>query len=246
MFNVTLKCGNCGHLVDFEFRHVVDHTERTPEQIKDLGEPRISHPSLSMRALHDQDRVTASAHTHCPRCRYPTLIVYECSRVAHESIAKIIRAGEGNLLGGSSVVSVKSYYPMPPRAEQSPFWPASLREIFADAQDMLVEGKTPSIILSTARSVLEIALRELDGSEQKEALFRRIERLHEAGVITSPIKDWAHEIRLDGNASVHDGVGDRKRAAEYIEFLKLFLDMAFTLPRRIQERRQNAGAAGAG
>lgn len=45
-----------------------------------------------------------------------------------------------------------------------------------------------------------------------------------------PIKDWAHEIRLDGNAAAHNGIGGKSAADEYVEFLKMFLNMAFSLP----------------
>lgn len=239
MFHVPLKCGNCANLVDFEFRHIVDYTARTPDEIKLLGQPRNASMGLSMRMLNDTDRITGSAHTHCPRCFHPSLVLYECTRATHEGISRIIQNREGNLMGGPGAVSIKAYYPTPKTADQSPFWPESLRRIFADAQDMLAEGKSPSIVLATARSVLELALKEID-DEPKLTLYQRIEQLHAKGIITSPVKDWAHDIRLDGNAGTHSGSGDQASAAEYIEFLKLFLDMSFSLPERIKEKRNPA------
>jgi hypothetical protein len=242
MFSVALKCGNCRNLVDFIFDYVSDHSLRTPEQIKALvetGGQRRS--SISMTVLKDKDVVNGSAHSHCPRCAHPALIVYECERITHQGITQIIKAGDGFIMGGSASVSVTSYYPTPATAEQNPLWPESLRRIFADAQDMLSEGKSPAIILATARSVLELALKELD-SDPKPTLYQRIERLHQTGVITSPVKDWAHDIRLEGNAGTHSGKGDEAAAAEYVDFLKLFLDMTFVLPERIKEKRTAASA----
>lgn len=238
MFSVPLKCGNCRHLVDFSFQHVSEYSARSPEEVKKLGLPnRGIDVSVAIKTLHDSDKVSASAHAHCPRCRQPTLIVFDCRRVALEGISKVVKANEGNLLGGASLVNVIKYYPAPPVPDQSPFWPESLRRLFADAQDMVSEGKSPAIILATARSVLELALKELDDQPTLN-LYQRIEHLHKAGIITSAVKDWAHDIRLEGNAGTHSGTGEEGSAAEYVEFLKLFLDMTFSLPERIREKRK--------
>lgn len=238
MFSVDLKCGHCNHLVDFVFDFTAEHTVRTPEEIKALGQPQSRHTHLSVRTLNEDDIVSASAASSCPRCYSPALIVYECKRITQEGIGSIVRKKtEGNIIGGARSITVTDYYPKPKEADQSPDWPESLRKIFADTQDMLVEGKSPSIIVATARSVLELALKELTGLPDL-TLYKRIEHLHDTGVITTPIKDWAHSIRLDGNAGTHSGVGEEQEAKEYVEFLKLFLDMTFSLPKRIEAKRQ--------
>ncbi|MBA4799345.1 MAG: DUF4145 domain-containing protein [Rhizobiales bacterium] len=240
MFSVPLKCGNCRNLVDFYFDHVAEYSERPPEELSRLGAVgREMGVHATMRILNEKDKVSGSAHSQCPRCRHPSLIVFECNRVSLEAIAKIVKNRDGNLMGGPSVINVKAYFPEPKVADQSPFWPESLRRMFVDAQDMLAEKKSPAIILATARSVLELALKELD-EQPKLSLYKRIEHLHEIGVITSAVRDWAHDIRLEGNDGTHAGLGDEASAAEYIEFLKLFLDMTFALPHRIAEKRQSS------
>ncbi|WP_432449039.1 DUF4145 domain-containing protein [Aliiroseovarius marinus] len=240
MYYHALKCGNCNHLVDFDFRRVGDFTPRTPEQIKELSETNRPRRDLgiSVRTLEDKDIVQGFAQSQCPRCYHPTLIVYECTRLAHKALSEMAdEEDKGFIIGGPSRITIKAIYPTPETAEQNPFWPETLRQQFADAQDILAEGRSPSIVLATCRTVLELALKELDPQDLKSPLFNRIEKLHSSGRITTPIKDWAHDVRLDGNNATHDGTGDRAAAAEYVEFLKMFLNMTFSLPARIEEKR---------
>jgi hypothetical protein len=104
---------------------------------------------------------------------------------------------------------------------------------------MLNQGITPSIITGVCRTVLDVVTKKL-GAKESDTLFKRIEFLRDNSTITQPIRDWAHELRLDGNAATHDAVGDANEAREYVEFLRMFLNMAFTLPARIEARRRHS------
>ena len=50
------------------------------------------------------------------------------------------------------------------------------------------------------------------------------------------MKDWAHQIRLDGNDATHeeDKVFTKEDAEQIREFTELFLIYAFTLPERVK------------
>ncbi len=243
MYYHALKCGNCNNLVDFDFRRVGDFTPRTPEQIKALSETNRPRRNLriSVQSVDDDNIVNGFAHSQCPRCYHPALIVYECTRVTHKSLGEMAgKEDRGVIVGGPSHITIKAIYPTPKTAEQNVLWPESLRQQFADAQDILAEGRSSSIVLTTCRTVLELALKELDPEDVGSKLFKRIDNLHAKGAITTPIKDWAHAIRLDGNAATHAGEGDRAVAAEYVEFLKMFLNMTFSLPARIEQKRNDA------
>ncbi|KQI67331.1 hypothetical protein AN189_16375 [Loktanella sp. 3ANDIMAR09] len=233
-------------MVDFAFHSVFDYRGRTPEEVAKLHAPKdpndICRGPMGL-TVSSSDKVTASAHTQCGKCFKPTIIFYEARRSAHEAIKSIIKAGEGALLGGESTITVTAYYPTPVASEQDPSWPEKLRSHFADAQTMQRQGFGSAIALTTCGTVLELALRELDQTDTKLSLYKRIEALHAEGVITSAIKDWAHDIRLDRNAAVHDGEGSVTEAAEYIAFLKMFFNMAFSLPARIEKRRADKAAA---
>ena len=123
---------------------------------------------------------------------------------------------------------------------QDPMWPETLRRQFSDAQEILAQDRSPVIVLATCRSVLELALKELAPTDQGSSLYQRIENLHSNGEITTAIKDWAHAVRLDGNAATHAGEGDKAAATEYVEFLKMFFNMTFSLPARIEQKRNDA------
>jgi hypothetical protein len=80
-------------------------------------------------------------------------------------------------------------------------------------------------------------------------LVGQIEDLGSKGIITAPLKDFAHEIRLTGNAGAHsDGLGDiSARDAEAImEFTREFFDHVYVMPAKLKARRPAPPAATTG
>ena len=65
-------------------------------------------------------------------------------------------------------------------------------------------------------------------------LVDRIDELLEKNVITRPLADWAHALRLDGNQAAHDLHGTRAEAEQYVAFLRMFMELTFSLPERIK------------
>ncbi|MGV1803857.1 DUF4145 domain-containing protein [Agrobacterium vitis] len=242
MFSVTNTCGRCSELVDFRFEVVFDHTQRTPEQVKSMREfdrPNLVRTQLLATIQGEEDIVDASALSHCPRCNGPSLIVFKARRVGYESIKQIIKSGDGAIFGGANTVSVQEVHPTPPVPDADPHWPDEITRQFADAQRMLSQGITPSIVIAVCRTVLDIVTKKL-GAKESDSLFKRIEFLRVSSIITAPISDWAHELRLDGNAATHDAIGSENEAREYVEFLRMLLNMTFTLPSRIAAKRRPA------
>lgn len=158
-----------------------------------------------------------------------------------ENIKKNLKETEG-LVGGDSLIKVTATHPPLREPDNDPAWPEELVRQFSDAQRMLDQNMTPSIIITTCRTVLDIATKKLDHALADKALQKRIDGLLHAGVITKPIADWGHAIRLDGNEAVHEGIGELEEAQQYVAFIKMFLNMTFALPRRI-EARQNTKAS---
>lgn len=244
MFAKTLNCGNCGHLVDFSFQNIIDFRHLTPEELHKIRNPNSAPRRIdtgpTVNHVHVKDRVTGASFSQCPRCNFPSMILFETTQGALNALKIMDRRGSDASLKIQTFEVLKQY-PPDLKPNEDPLWPDSIRRKFSDAQRMHTQGISPSIVLTTCGTVLELALKELDPSSGRKKLYKRIENLHEDGVITSPIKDWAHGIRLDRNNAVHDGEGDEKDAAEYIEFLKMFFTMAFSLPARIAvKRRQTA------
>lgn len=116
-----------------------------------------------------------------------------------------------------------------------PVWPKEIQREFSDAQTMLIQGMSPSIIISTCRTVLDVSLKKLNG--QGKNIFSRINDLLEKGIITQPIAHFAHSIRSLGADATHDAIGGEEDARLFIEFLKVFLNIAFSLPAQIEDRK---------
>jgi hypothetical protein len=67
----------------------------------------------------------------------------------------------------------------------------------------------------------------------------RIDALARQGSITEDLRQWAHQIRLDGNDAVHDADPFKKEEAEeLLDFAELFLTYVYTLPGRLAARRR--------
>lgn len=181
----------------------------------------------------------------CPRCSGPALLEFTTYERYIRNIISTLNEGTG-LVGGESLVDVIACYPPTQEPETNEAWPDELVRQFSDAQRMLVMGMTPSLVVGTCRTVLDIATKKLGDAGAEKNLSRRIDHLLAQGIITKPIAVWAHTIRLDGNDAVHDGTGNEDDAREYVAFLKMFLNVAFTLPKRIDERRNQGGSAQAG
>jgi hypothetical protein len=48
------------------------------------------------------------------------------------------------------------------------------------------------------------------------------------------MKCWAHKIRPDRNEAVHELEASDHEAREFVSFLRLFLEVSFILPARVE------------
>lgn len=93
------------------------------------------------------------------------------------------------------------------------------------------------------RRVLEVALKKLK-PDLNGSLYQRIEILAQKSIITQDMKNWAHEVRLDGNQAAHEEKLIHETAAkELMAFVELFLMYTFTLPGMLKIRRESADQA---
>lgn len=88
------------------------------------------------------------------------------------------------------------------------------------------------------RKSLDVATKILSPEHRSATLFSRINKMVEAGTLTSAMGDWSHEVRLDGNDAVHDDEPETEadaRAAH--KFAEAVLTYAFTLPALVNANR---------
>ena len=87
------------------------------------------------------------------------------------------------------------------------------------------------------RKALDVATKAIDPAISNKTLFNRIELLVNKGNLTKEIGSWAHEVRIDGNRSVHDDDPETKDDVEAIhQFCRAVLLYTFTFPALVQQR----------
>ncbi|OTQ54782.1 DUF4145 domain-containing protein [Gilliamella apis] len=90
----------------------------------------------------------------------------------------------------------------------------------------------------TARRVVDLATKELL-PEHTGMLNSRIKQLLDIGVITQQLFDWVDIIKLGGNSANHDYDDfTENEAKQLLDFTEMFLMYAFTLPKMVQNKRQ--------
>jgi hypothetical protein len=90
------------------------------------------------------------------------------------------------------------------------------------------------------RKTLEVATREKAPESASKPLVKRIDALSNDGLITSDMRDWAHEIRLGGNEAAHDDDPIEREDAERLnQFTDAFLRYAYTLPAMVKSNKDS-------
>ena len=114
-----------------------------------------------------------------------------------------------------------------------PSWPAVARDQLPELVQDLRDGRNSARILAGARTVLDTVLRDLLGDEMNNGRPAAIRSLAEQGVLTESIAAWAQRLWREGSDAAHEGRGSRGQAIDHIEFLKMLLQVAYSLPSQI-------------
>jgi hypothetical protein len=103
----------------------------------------------------------------------------------------------------------------------------------------------PTAACAMYRRTLELALQAFTPGVNGLTLMQRIERLARAHQLTPAMRDWAHEIRLDGNQVLHGTAeGTRALADQMHDFTSALLMYLYTLPEQVRAARLRREAAG--
>lgn len=112
---------------------------------------------------------------------------------------------------------------------------------FIEAADNLRQKKYSSAC-AMFRRVLEIALKEFAQDIEARTLEKRIDKLAADHLITPAMKEWAHNLRLDGNEAIHGLEEATQELAEQMHDLcKFLLIYLYTLPKQVAEARNKRG-----
>lgn len=94
------------------------------------------------------------------------------------------------------------------------------------------------------RRCLELAMKDKAPTESG-TLAKRIDKLAEAGGLTSDVATWAHSIREMGNEAAHDEHEPNPDDIEDLAaFTKVVLEYLYTMPEKVRRRARQVDADG--
>ena len=160
----------------------------------------------------------------CPRCRNAILV-------------------QRPIVGGNAIV-----WPKPPTPEIPKNLPENIHDAFLEAERCLI-NKSFHAAATEARRTLEIVVADLlnkSGENLKNDIknLENEENLKEDKkdrVLPKAMIEWAHNVRIIGNDSAHNNTPPQyseEDSREALEFTRMFLTYAFTLPERIKKTRE--------
>ena len=217
MLQANVKCPHCGNEGTFDF----------------YGIPVVKHVKFGkLPSGKETEVLLIRGIAICCKCEEPTLIEAHVFRNEWEVFKNHINTRELYKISNFKIVRV---LPPPKEPYTHPSIPEKVRDLLKEAQELLNEGRSPSIIVGACRSILEVALKELNA--EGDTLYDKIEDLYQRHIITTPLRDWSHIVRKMGNKALHEIEASSEDAQELVEFTKLFLMMTFELPAKIREKR---------
>lgn len=228
MATLRLTCGWCGEPTRMECARVSGL--RSPDEseadefnewydLKNLGTPSaylaLEHPTIFFTMAR------------CPECGDASLV----HGIAQSEIVDRIESGGDVGVDFNSRIKVLGQWPKL-SADISKDVPSEIRDVLAELDEDFRRGRNTGRILAGCRSVLDVALTKLGQTQGSRG--QRIGALGQAGLLTTGLTEWAAQLWKDGNEGVHELKGSGHPVAEHIAFLKLFVEVAFVLPKKIQ------------
>jgi hypothetical protein len=234
--NATIAAGKAA-LSEYE----ADHKRLSQEMISaKVGTERISKmAALNALPRPPAEPVLAAFAGQCGfiDCGGPSLLV---AIVLHGADELLTPGSEGwNSLhlqafrGGA--FEIAAIFPPSSSLEIHQEWPEVAKSHLPELAEDLARGREPSRILSGARTVLDVVLKDLLGKEMPKGRSAAIELLKTKGMATQSLADWAKQLWKDGSDASHDGIGARAQAGAYLDFLKVLLQIAYVLPAEIAD-----------
>lgn len=134
-------------------------------------------------------------------------------------------------------------WPSPKQLAAPEHVPPSVSKRFIEGEDAFHRRNWNSAV-AMYRSALDIATKAIDGVPAGLTFFKRLEWMFEHGRITRDIREWADQVRVDGNAALHEPEEFSEVDATSLRyFTEMFLRYVFELPGRVAEFRERGGAA---
>lgn len=188
----------------------------------------------------------AGEHKHLAKS-YTWSVLLICGSCGHGAVAEINDHGHGTTPmkhphdltlreqhGG--VFSVVGLYPKVLHPKVPSYLPDAVAKAFREGCEIL--DVSPDAAKGMFRKSLELGLKDLSPDVDAWKLEKRIDKMASLGLLTVDLKDWAHELRLDGNDAMHDsGETTKEDAIQTRELTRFVLMYLYTLPESVKSMR---------
>ena len=210
-----------------------------------------------MQIVNFASKTQVGASGDCPHCGVRSLFnpvvqgYVETQTGNFQSIAQtgqcvsckqfVLITATKNSGAGATEFSLRAVYPIDkPKDTVDAAVPKAIADDFAEAircQWILAYKAT----VTMCRRALQAAVLEMRASPERK-LLHQIDELATKGVITNPLKEMAHAIRLTGNVGAHpdeDGLNDvtDKDAEDMVQFTKEFFHHVYVMPAKLKARK---------
>jgi hypothetical protein len=155
--------------------------------------------------------------------------------------------GTRNQSLGNIGFTLKAFYPLGrPNDAVDPAVPKEIAEDFSEALRCRWVESPKATVTMCRRSIQTSCLAQ--GADKKKRLIGQIDELAAKGLITEPLRQFAHEVRLEGNDGAHpnpDGLENvsPKDADDIIEFTREYLHHVYVMPAKLAARKGAAAPA---
>ncbi len=155
----------------------------------------------------------------------------------------VLVVGERQPGSGIHEFSLIGVYPQgKPNDQVDPAVPLEIRADFSEALRCLWV-KAYKATVAICRRAIQASAFALGALGEK--LIDQIDDLAGKGIITQPLKEMAHEIRLTGNLGAHpdkDGLANvtERDATDMVEFAREYLHHVYVMPAKLEARRKRA------
>ena len=152
----------------------------------------------------------------------------------------------GTRVSGQSPYRLQHFYPLGrPSDNVDGSVPDNIGKDFREALRCRWIEAYKATVTMCRRAIQASCLEQAADKDKK--LVAQIDELASKGVITKPLKDFAHEVRLEGNDGAHpdaDGLNEvaAKDADDIIEFTREYLHHVYVMPAKLRDRKNAAGS----
>ena len=148
---------------------------------------------------------------------------------------------------GQTPYNLEACYPLgKPNDHVEDAVPLPIRPDFAEALRCQWIKAYKATVAMCRRAIQASAIEK--GTSAKKKLVEQLDELAAKTIITEPLRQMAHEIRLTGNVGAHpdeDGLQDvtEQDANDIIEFTREFFHHVYVMPAKLEARRKKAKPA---